>query len=256
MNEEISNTADAPPWRLALVSTPIGNLEDITFRALRVLKEADLIAAEDTRRTAGLCRHYGIKTKLISYHAHNEHKKTADLIGMAEKGLRVAVVTDSGTPAVSDPGYLLVREAVRRGLEPEVIPGPSALTYCAVACGLPVDRFQFCGFPPRKAAKRRSLLLSLKDCDSTVFFFESVHRIDMLLCDILDVLGGDTELAVIREATKIHEERIRGCAADICRKHTGRNWKGELVVAVNLRTPPGARHTAVNHGLSDNTRRK
>ncbi len=222
-------------WRLALVATPIGNLEDITLRALRMLREADIIAAEDTRRTAKLCSHYGIKAQLTSFHAHNEHKKTPALLERVESGRRVALVSDSGTPLISDPGFPLVREAVRRGIEPEIIPGPSALTYAVVAAGLPADRFQFHGFPPRKGGKRRNFLSSLKDCDSTVFLFESVHRIEQLLEDILCVCGEDTEVAVIREATKLHEERLRGAVGQILSKHGGRQWKGELVVAINLR---------------------
>ncbi len=224
-----------PSWRLAIVSTPIGNLEDITFRALRILREADLIAAEDTRRTAILCRRYDIETALTSYHAHNEHRKTDKLLELVEGGRRVALVSDSGTPLVSDPGYRLVREAVWRGIEPEIIPGPSALTFAAAACALPVDRFQFHGFPPRKAGKRRNFLLSLKDCDSTVFLYESVHRVQQLLDDICSVLGEDTQVALIREATKIHEERLRGPAGRIRDENCGRNWKGEIVVAISLR---------------------
>ena len=225
--------------RLAIVATPIGNLEDITLRALRILKEADLIAAEDTRRTAKLCSYYGIEAKLTSYHAHNEHKKTDSLLDLVESGQRVALVSDSGTPVISDPGYLLVKEAVGRGIEPEIIPGPSALLYCAVACGLPVDRFQFFGFPPRKAGKRRNFLSSLKDCDSTVFLYESVHRIGQLLDDICDVYGDAVEVVIIREATKMHEERIRGTAGELKDRLADRRWKGELVIALNLRKGAG-----------------
>ncbi len=222
-------------WNLALVATPIGNLEDITLRALRILKEADLIAAEDTRRTAKLCSYYNIKTLLTSYHAHNEQKKTAMLLDRAEAGERVAVVSDSGTPAISDPGYLLVNEAVKRGIEPEIIPGPSALAFCMTACGLPVDRMEFHGFPPRKAGKRKRFLQSLKDCDSTVFLYESVHRIGQLLEDIREICGDDTKLVIIREATKLHEERLRGTAGQLCEELKARMWKGEMVVAIDLR---------------------
>ncbi len=231
MDEKTSNKG----LSLAIVATPIGNLEDITFRALRILKEADLIAAEDTRRTAGLCAHYNVETPLTSYHAHNEHKKTERLLDKVEAGARVAVVTDSGTPSVSDPGYLLIKEALRRGIEPEIIPGPSALTYCVTACGMPVDRFRFHGFPPRKKNKRQKFLSNLKNCDNTVLLFESVHRIAHLIEDIREVCGDQTELAIIREATKLHEERIRGTARQVCIEHRGREWKGELVVAIDLR---------------------
>ncbi len=222
-------------WRLALVSTPIGNLEDITLRALRILKEADLIAAEDTRRTAKLCSHYSVHTRLTSYHSHNEHSKTDKLLSKIEDGLKVAVVSDSGTPLISDPGFLILREAQERGIEPEVVPGPSALTCGLVACGLPVDRFRFYGFPPRKSGKRQNFLESLRNCDSTVFLFESVHRIQHLLEDICQVYGKETEIALIREATKQHEERLRGEVGALLQLHGKRVWKGEFVVGINLR---------------------
>ena len=222
---------------LALVATPIGNLEDITLRALRVLKEADLIAAEDTRRTRKLCSHFDIHTRLISYHAHNEHRKTEKLLDMVERGKRVAVLSEAGTPSVSDPGFLIVRAALARGIEPVVIPGASALTYAVVAAGLPVDRFTFLGFLPPKPGKRRRFLEALKETETTVFLFESVHRIPGLLEDIAEVLGPHTPVAVIREATKLHEERIRGTAAEILARHGTRDWRGEFVVAIDTRRP-------------------
>jgi len=221
---------------LALVATPIGNLEDITLRALRILKEADLIAAEDTRRTRKLCSHFDIHTRLIPYHAHNEHSKTDMLLEMVGSGKRVAVLSDAGTPAVSDPGFLIVRAALARGIEPMVLPGASALTYAIVAAGFPVDEFTFVGYPPQRAGKRRHFLERLRGTETTVFLFESVHRISRLLCDIAEVLGPETRIAVIREATKLHEERIRGTAAEIVEKHGERRWRGEFVVAINTRT--------------------
>lgn len=229
------NTDDIKTWRLAVVSTPIGNLEDITLRALRILREADIIAAEDTRRTAKLCSHYEINAHLTSYHSHNEYKKTERLLQKVEQGKRVAVVSDSGTPVIADPGYLIVTEALKRNIEPEVIPGPSALTHAVTAAGLPADRFAFYGFPPRKSGKRQNFLESIKDDNITVILYESVHRIEYLLEDISVVYGTDTELVVIREATKVHEERLRGRAGEILQANKGRDWKGEFVVMINLR---------------------
>ncbi len=142
--------------KLYLVTTPIGNLEDITLRALEILRQVDVIAAEDTRHTRKLLAHYDIHTKLISYHAHNEHAKTASLIKQVHNGTKLAVVSDAGTPGIADPGFLLMREAVKNGIEPEIIPGVSALTFAVVAAALPVDRFAFYGFPPVKPGKRRS----------------------------------------------------------------------------------------------------
>ena len=222
---------------LALVATPIGNLDDVTLRALNVLKEADLIAAEDTRRTRKLLSHFDIHTRLISYHAHNEHAKTEELLDMVEAGKRVAVVSDAGTPAVSDPGFLVVRAALERGIEPVVVPGASSLMHAVVACGLPVDRFLFLGFPPPKSGKRRRFLEELRGTETTAFLFESVHRIENLLEDIAEVLGPGTRIAVLRELTKVHEERIRGTVAEILERHRGRKWRGEFVVAVDTRKP-------------------
>ena len=220
---------------LALVATPIGNLDDITLRALEVLKEADLVAAEDTRRTRKLCSHFDISVSMTSFHAHNEYRKVQGLLDKVQRGQRLALVSDAGTPSISDPGYLIVREALKRGIEPRVIPGPSALTYAVVASGLPVDRFSFHGYPPRKTGKRRNFLRELEGSDTTVFLFASVHRIGGLLEDIVEVLGSDTEIVVLREVTKAHEERLRGTAREIFNEHGERNWKGELVVGMNLR---------------------
>jgi 16S rRNA (cytidine1402-2'-O)-methyltransferase len=220
---------------VALVSTPIGNLEDITLRALRVLREADLIAAEDTRRIRKLCSHYDIKGRFTSYHAHNEHKKTGSLLDDVESGLKLAVVSNAGTPAVSDPGFLIVREAVRRGIEPVVIPGASALTFAVVACGLPVDSFCFSGFLPRKSGKRRKFFESLKGSNMTHFVFVSVHRVRQALEDLADVLGTETYVVLIREATKVHEERLRGAVGEILREHGDRRWKGEIIMGIDAR---------------------
>lgn len=235
-------THDGEHAWLALVATPIGNLEDVTLRALRLLREADLIAAEDTRRARKLCARHDIDTQLTSFHAHNEHRKVAWLLDQVEAGRRVAVLSDAGTPAVSDPGFLVVRAALERGIEPVVVPGPSALTFAVVAAGMPVDRFAFLGFAPVKRGKRRQLLSKLADEPGTYFLFESPHRIQRLLEDLVETVGGEARVALIREATKLHEECIRGTVASILEAHAGRRWRGELTVAVDTR--PGAAENA------------
>ena len=229
----MTTPSPAPPagW-LALIATPIGNLEDITLRALRTLREADLIAAEDTRHARILLDAHEIRTPLTPYHAHNEHRRTDALLDQIAAGKKVALLSDAGTPAVSDPGFFMVRAAVARGIEPVVLPGPSALTFAVVAAGLPVDRFRFLGFPPVKSGRRRSALATVAATGETTFFFESPHRIGRLLEEIQEVLGPGTRVAVIREATKLHEECLRGTIAELLRQTAGRAWRGELVVAV------------------------
>ena len=227
-------SASEKGW-LAIVSTPIGNLEDITLRALRILKEADFIASEDTRRTQKLLTHYEINTATTSYHAHNEHKKTASLLSRVDNGENLALVTDAGTPCISDPGFFMVREAIRHGIEPEIIPGPSALSFCVAAAGLPVDRFYFAGYPPVKSGRRVKFLENLKNFDCTVFVYESPHKMPRLLTELKDVFQSDVPVAFIREATKQYEERIRGTVEELSEKLAGKNWKGEIVVALDLR---------------------
>lgn len=220
---------------LALVATPIGNLEDITLRALRTLREADLIAAEDTRRARKLCTHFDIHTPLTSYHAHNEHRKTDWLLDQVEAGKRVAVLSDAGTPAVSDPGFLVVREALRRGIGPRVIPGVSAVTFSIVAAGLPVDRFTFLGYPPVKPGKRRNFLQTARAMAGTYVLFESPHRMNRLLQALCEVFGTETPVAIIREATKLHEECLRGTAGSLASECAGREWRGECTVVFDAR---------------------
>ena len=252
--------------RLSLVATPIGNLEDMTFRAVRVLREADLIAAEDTRRARVLLDHFGVDRPLTSYHQHNEHWKTAQLLGQVRAGKKVAVLSDAGTPSLSDPGYLLVRDAVAAGLEPEIIPGVSALAYAVTACGFPVTEFIFAGFLPAKGARRRRLLVELLAKAPTVFLFESPFRVGKLLEEIVAELGGDTRVALLREATKLHEEHLRGSAADVLERHRDRHWKGEFTVAITRPGPvsapdataaagenPGATRPAAPTGALDGT---
>ncbi|MFW5802735.1 MAG: 16S rRNA (cytidine(1402)-2'-O)-methyltransferase [Verrucomicrobiota bacterium] len=225
------DSASQSGW-LALVATPIGNLEDMTFRAVRMLGEADCIAAEDTRRAAKLCAHFDIRTPRTAYHAHNEHRRTQSLLDRVEGGEKIAILSDAGTPAVSDPGFLIVREALKRGIQPQVIPGVSALTFAIVAAGLPVDTFHFGGFLPPKSGKRQTALAGMREIGGTWFLFESPHRIGRLLEEIVRVVGGTTRVALIREATKLHEECIRGVAEDLLARYADTSFRGEFVVGM------------------------
>lgn len=218
------------PGQLYVVSTPIGNLEDITLRALRILKEVDIIAAEDTRHTRQLLSHFEIHCRrLESCHSFNEHDKVDKLLDEVENGMSLALVSDAGTPSVADPGFLLVRSALERGLEPVVIPGVSAVTFSVTASGLPVDSFTFRNFAPVKPGKRGKFLESILADTRTSFFFESPFRIGRTLKEIA-AISPNAKVAVIREATKLHEEIIRGSAAEVAAIE--RQWKGEIVVGV------------------------
>jgi len=194
---------------LFLVATPIGNLEDISLRALRVLREADLVAAEDTRHSSQLLHHYDIRRPTTSLHEHNEFEKVPGLVEQLRRGARIALVTDAGTPSVSDPGYRLVRAAIDAGVRVEAIPGPSAVLAALVSSGLPTDAFVFAGFPPPKSTARTAWLEGFRTDRRTVVFFEAPHRIRETLADALRVLG-DREIALGRELTKFHEELVRG----------------------------------------------
>ena len=211
---------------LYVVPTPIGNLEDITLRALRTLREADLIACEDTRRTGRLLAHYEIPGKLVALHEHNEDKLAPELSERA-KTERVALVTDAGTPLVSDPGYKLVRACIEANVKVETLPGPSALTTALVASGLPADAVIFTGFPPRKGRERTRLLERISKEAATFVLFESPHRIAKMLAE----LPPDAPVAVCRELTKLHEEVFRGTAAEAA-KHFSGAVKGEIVLVV------------------------
>ena len=211
---------------LTVVPTPIGNLEDITLRALRYLCEADLVACEDTRRTGRLLSHYDIKKNLVAYHKYNEERLAPELAERA-KMERVALVTDAGTPLVSDPGYRLVRACIEAGVEVESLPGPSALTTALVASGLPSDMVVFAGFPPRKGRERTELLRRITGEPSTFVLFESPHRLGKTLRE----LPAETPVAVCRELTKLHEEVFRGAAGEAAR-HFSAGVKGEIVLVV------------------------
>lgn len=197
-----------------LVATPLGNLEDITLRALRVLGEVDLIACEDTRHTGNLLKHFDISKPLLSFHEHNETARASDIVERASRGEAIAVVSDAGMPGISDPGYRLVAEAIAAGVVVVPIPGPVALETALAASGLPTDSFRFGGFLPAKATQRRKALQALIDDTATLVFYEAPHRIVKTLEDVLEILG-DRQVVIARELTKVHEEFLRGSVSDL-----------------------------------------
>ncbi len=237
------------PGRLYIVSTPIGNLEDITYRAVRILREVDVIACEDTRTTRRLLDHYGISTRTISYHEHNEQDRARELLDHLERGESIALVSDAGTPLLSDPGYRVVHSAVEAGVPVEAIPGPSALLAALVISGLPTDQFNFAGFFPPKQSQRIRLLESLRDEQATLIFYEAPHRILETLADLETVLP-DREIAVARELTKIHEEVLRGTPASIRQTLAARSSiRGEFVVLIAKAAKPSASETPVEEAI-------
>lgn len=219
------------PGILYVVATPIGNLEDITLRALRILKEVDLIAAEDTRHTQILLNHYDIHTRLTSYHEHNERTKAQSLVERLVRGENVALVCDAGTPAISDPGYRLILEATRAGIRVVPLPGASALAAVLSASGLPTDRFVFEGFLPAKAQERKIKLQGLRNESRTLVFYEAPHRLMEALQDLLQILG-DREIVVAREVSKVHEEFLRGTLGQVIAQLAGQTVKGEITIVV------------------------
>ena len=222
-----------PGPTLYLVATPIGNLEDITLRALRVLKGVDLIACEDTRQTKKLLNHYGITTRTISYHEHNEMTKAAELVVDLEGGAKIALVTDAGMPGISDPGFRLIALAIRHHVAVVPIPGASAFLAALVASGLPTDSFRFSGFLPAKRGERRTLLESIRTSPRTQVFYEAPHRVFETLEDIVEVLGPDRHVVIAREVTKLHEEFLRGRAAEILEALKSRgDVKGEITLLI------------------------
>jgi 16S rRNA (cytidine1402-2'-O)-methyltransferase len=218
---------------LYVVGTPIGNLEDITLRALRVLRNADRIACEDTRQTQKLLNHFEIQTKTVSYHEHNEMTRAPELIVHLEDGESIALVTDAGMPGISDPGYRLITLAIRHGIKVVPIPGASAFLSALVASGLPGETFRFSGFLPAKSGQRRKLLESIKDSPRTQIFYEAPHRIVDSLRDIVDVLGPTRHVVIAREVTKIHEEFLRGRANLLLEEAEKRGeLKGEITLLI------------------------
>jgi len=218
---------------LYLVATPIGNLEDITLRALRVLKEVDLIACEDTRQTLKLLSHYGIQTRLVSYHEHNEMTKAAELVVDLEGGARIALVSDAGMPGISDPGFRLIALAIRHHVPVVPIPGASAFLAALVASGLPTDSFRFSGFLPAKRGERRAALEAVKNSPRTQVFYEAPHRIVEALTDVVELMGESRHVVVAREVTKLHEEFLRGRAAEVLETLKAReSVKGEITLLI------------------------
>ena len=219
---------------LYVVSTPIGNLEDLTYRAARVLSEVDIVACEDTRHSQKLLNHYGIKTKTVSYHEHNERDRAGELLESLTSGLDVAIVSDAGTPGISDPGFRVVRMALEAGLRVVPIPGPTALVSALVASGLPSDEFFFAGFLPARSGARRTRLAGLAAIPSTLVFYEAPHRIVASLQDAREILG-EREAVVARELTKLHEEVLRGRLSELADKFSqaAQEPRGEMVVVID-----------------------
>jgi 16S rRNA (cytidine1402-2'-O)-methyltransferase len=225
---------------LFLVATPIGNLEDLTFRAVRTLREVDLIACEDTRHTRRLLDHYNIEKPTISYYEHNESDRSESLVERMLTGANIAVVSDAGTPLISDPGYRLVAAAIRAGIRVIPIPGPSAILTALTASGLPTDSFYFGGFVSQKQGARRKMLESLADLDCTLVFYEAPHRILETLEDIAEIYG-ERQMVLTRELTKIHEEFLRGTALALIRNLRERGTvKGEITLVIGKPLPPPA----------------
>lgn len=217
---------------LYIIPTPIGNMEDITLRALRLLKESDLVLAEDTRTSSVLLKHHGISCRLISHHKFNEHQTTPAIIAKLKEGLNIALISDAGTPGISDPGFLLVREAAQEGINIITLPGPTALIPAVVSSALPCDRFAFEGFLPQKKGRTKRIE-ALKTENRTIIIYESPHRLLKLLQQLANALGPDRKAAVCREISKMHEETVRGSLDNLIQHFTDNQPKGEIVVVVN-----------------------
>ncbi|HEY0431370.1 MAG TPA: 16S rRNA (cytidine(1402)-2'-O)-methyltransferase [Pyrinomonadaceae bacterium] len=236
---------------LYLVSTPIGNLEDMTHRAVRVLGEVDLIACEDTRHTKKLLNHYGIKTKTISYHEHNERERASELVELLKQGSDVAVVSDAGTPGISDPGFRLARAAIDSSLEVVPLPGASALVSALVVSGLATDEFFFGGFLPSRSGARRARLTELRALAATLVFYEAPHRIAATLRDAQEMLG-EREAVVARELTKMHEEILRGTLSELAAHFSApENARGEMVLMVDRKIIEPAEATGKTAGIAE-----
>lgn len=216
---------------LYVVPTPVGNMEDITLRAIRVLKEADLILAEDTRTSSVLLHHYEIKNQLISHHKFNEHQTSQHIVERILGGDTVALISDAGTPGISDPGFLLVRECVRAGIEVQTLPGPTAFVPALVSSGLPCDKFCFEGFLPQKKGRQKRLQ-ELKEEERTIVFYESPYRIVKTLQQFVEVFGEERHVSVCREISKVHEQSVRGTLAEVLAHFTEHEPKGEFVIVL------------------------
>jgi len=229
--DPLDDTTNGSKGKLFVVGTPIGNLEDITLRAIRVLKQVDLIACEDTRRTQQLLNYYQIHTPTLSYHEHNEMTRAPELVIKLAEGNNIALVSDAGMPVVSDPGFRLVHLAVRHAIPVVPVPGASAFVAALAASGLPVDKFRFLGFLPSKKAARRRTLEEHKTATKTLVFYEAPHRVVEMLRDVRDVLG-DREVVLAREVTKLHEEFWRGSVSSLLDRAKGKSIKGEITLLV------------------------
>jgi 16S rRNA (cytidine1402-2'-O)-methyltransferase len=254
MSASESQAGEAKPARslpafapaLYIVATPIGNLEDITLRALRVLKEVDLIACEDTRQTQKLLNHYNIATRTVSYHEHNEMTRAAELVRDLQEGASVALVTDAGMPGISDPGFRLISLAIRHHVPVVPIPGATAFLSALVASGLPTDSFRFSGFLPAKRGERRAALEQIKTSPRTQVFYEAPHRVLEALADVVEVLGEARQVVVAREVTKLHEEFLRGRASEVLETLKSRAAvKGEITLLI------GKAEVIEAHGAAD-----
>lgn len=234
------------PGTLYLVATPIGNLADMSFRAIETLKAVDLIACEDTRHSLKLLNHYGISKKLVSYHEHNERERAAELVSMVGKGSSVAVISDAGTPAINDPGYVLVRAAIDAGIDVISIPGPVAYVNAVIVSGLPTDSIYFGGFLPSKKGDRRKTLADVASIPATLAFYESPHRLGRSLQDCVEVLG-DRRAAVVREITKLHEQIVRDGLEELAKQCSAANMKGEFVLVIDRARaqPPAAESSSL-----------
>lgn len=217
---------------LYIVPTPIGNLGDMTYRSVDILKSVNLVLAEDTRTSGKLLKHYGIETKTASYHQHNEHKILSSLVKRLQGGEVMALITDAGTPAISDPAYLLVRECIRNNIKVECLPGATAFVPALVNSGLPTNRFCFEGFIPQKKGRQTYLNSMIRE-ERTMIFYESPHRLARTLKDFISVFGEDRLCSVSRELTKIHEENVRGNLKEVTEYFSLKAVKGEIVIVVN-----------------------
>lgn len=216
---------------LYVVPTPVGNMEDMTFRAIRILNEADLVLAEDTRTSSVLMKHYDIKTHLVSHHKFNEHQTSKGVVEKLKAGMTIALISDAGTPSISDPGFLLVREAIEAGIEVQCLPGATAFVPALVSSGLPDDRFCFEGFLPQKKG-RQSRLEALKDETRTMIFYESPYRVLKALQQMAEVFGHDRKVSVCREISKVHEQSVRGTLEEVIAHFTENEPKGEFVIVL------------------------
>lgn len=221
--------------KLFIIPTPIGNLEDITLRAIRILKEVQLILAEDTRTSGKLLKHFGIENKLLSYHIHNEHKSIKQLIDRMLNGENMALISDAGTPSISDPGFLLVRECIKNNIEVDCLPGSTAFVPALVNSGLPSDRFHFEGFLPHKKG-RQTRLIELAEYAHTMIFYESPYRLVKSLHQFAEFFGEDRQASVSRELTKFYEETVRGTLVELHQHFEKSGVKGEIVIVISGKT--------------------